>query len=129
MPSAPPATERIRLSVTSIRISVHFGQPSARRVAISWDLRDVRTSWRLARLTQAMRSTIAVRAMTSQVSWEPRSPMASVGYGTTLSPRPLFVFGKSWANFTAMAAISSLACLSVTPGLRRAATWYHPPSR
>ena len=48
--------------------------PRASRIAISCDRRVTLTSWRFARLTQAMARTRPERAITSQVISRPTSP-------------------------------------------------------
>ncbi len=85
-------------------------QPSARRMPISWPRREVRTSSRLARLTQAIMSTSPERARVIQVSSAAVSPTLVVGNDTTRVVRLPLVFGWSLAKRAANTVISDCAC-------------------
>ena len=115
-PATAPNPESIRLSTRNCVINRPRPAPSATRSATSRRRTAPRDSSRFARLTQAINRT-AADALNSTISDVCVFPASSSRKGATTAVR-----GVSRCAVTRRpnAAIDSVACCSVTPGLSRA---------
>src|SRR6266404_5541670 len=131
IPPNPPKHERIRLSVSSKRISRKRPAPMANRTAISRVRERARLKRSPATLVHATSRTASARITKTTMNFQlPSSARVRISKSVrTAAPRLRLTFGYSRSKFFASTASSLRACCSVVPRFKRACTCNSRSSR